>query len=127
VGLKAMSWLAVGLGAALGAWLRWGLTWLAQLHSHIQIGTLAANLVGGYLIGLAAGLLRQLSGPVARMAAVRDHRLPRRPDHLLQLFRRGDGAAAARRLRLGAGAFGACTCWARLLLHRGFATWRAIA
>jgi CrcB protein len=51
-----MSWLAVGLGAAFGAWLRWGLTvFLAQLHSHIQLGTLVANLVGGYLIGLALG------------------------------------------------------------------------
>jgi CrcB protein len=48
--------LAVGLGAALGAWLRWGLTiLLGGLHSHIQVGTLAANLVGGYLIGLALG------------------------------------------------------------------------
>jgi CrcB protein len=51
-----MSWLAVGLGAAFGAWLRWGLTiFLGQLHSHIQLGTLVANLVGGYLIGLALG------------------------------------------------------------------------
>jgi len=51
-----MSWLAVGFGAAFGAWLRWGLTiFLGQLHSHIQLGTLVANLVGGYLIGLAMG------------------------------------------------------------------------
>jgi CrcB protein len=52
-----MSWIAVGVGAALGAWLRWGLTiFLGQLHSHIQLGTLVANLVGGYLIGLGLGL-----------------------------------------------------------------------
>jgi len=48
-----MSWVAVGVGAALGAWLRWGLSiFLGQLHSHIQLGTLVANLLGGYLIGL---------------------------------------------------------------------------
>jgi CrcB protein len=51
-----LSWVAVAVGAALGAWLRWGLTlFLAQLHAHIQLGTLVANLVGGYLIGLALG------------------------------------------------------------------------
>lgn len=47
-------WLAVGLGAALGAWLRWGLSLLlGSAHGVLQIGTLAANLIGGYLVGLA--------------------------------------------------------------------------
>lgn len=51
-----MSWIAVGLGAALGAWLRWGLgLWLGSLHGFVQAGTLAANLAGGYLVGLALG------------------------------------------------------------------------
>ena len=51
-----LSWVAVAVGAALGAWLRWGLTlFLSHLHAHIQLGTLVANLVGGYLIGLALG------------------------------------------------------------------------
>jgi CrcB protein len=45
---------AVGVGAALGAWLRWGLTvWLNPRAPHFPLGTLAANLVGGYLVGLA--------------------------------------------------------------------------
>ncbi|MFO1323803.1 MAG: fluoride efflux transporter CrcB [Burkholderiales bacterium] len=45
---------AVGLGAAVGAWLRWGFsTWLNPRVPHFPLGTLAANLVGGYLIGLA--------------------------------------------------------------------------
>lgn len=49
-----LSVAAVGLGAALGAWLRWGLgLWLGGLHGLVQAGTLAANLVGGFLIGLA--------------------------------------------------------------------------
>jgi CrcB protein len=58
-----MSWAAVGIGAALGAWLRWGLTiFLGQLHSHIQLGTLVANLVGGYLIGLGLGFFGSYPG-----------------------------------------------------------------
>lgn len=51
-----MSWLAVGLGAAIGAWLRWGLAlWLGAAHGKVHLGTLAANLGGGYLVGLALG------------------------------------------------------------------------
>lgn len=45
---------AVGFGAAIGAWLRWGLAaWLNGKSPSFPLGTLAANLVGGYLIGLA--------------------------------------------------------------------------
>ena len=45
---------AVGIGAALGAWLRWGFsTWLNPIVPHFPLGTLASNLVGGYLVGLA--------------------------------------------------------------------------
>jgi CrcB protein len=50
--------LAVGGGAALGAWLRWWLgIVLNPLFPTLPLGTLAANLVGGYLIGLALALL----------------------------------------------------------------------
>src|SRR6476646_12172727 len=46
--------LAVGIGAALGAWARWGLgLWLNALLPQLPLGTLAANVVGGYLIGLS--------------------------------------------------------------------------
>ena len=52
----ALSFAAVGLGAALGAWLRWALALgLAGLHPKVQAGTLVANLGGGYLIGMALG------------------------------------------------------------------------
>lgn len=45
---------AVGIGAALGAWLRWALGgWLNPLVPALPLGTLAANLIGGYLVGLA--------------------------------------------------------------------------
>ena len=46
------SWLAVGGGAALGAWLRWGLG-IALNVSMLPVGTLIANLGGGLLIGMA--------------------------------------------------------------------------
>lgn len=48
------SLLAIGLGAALGAVLRWllGLS-LNALFPTVPPGTLAANLIGGYLIGIA--------------------------------------------------------------------------
>lgn len=46
--------LAVALGAACGALLRWGLGLsLNWLYPPIPPGTLAANLIGGYLIGIA--------------------------------------------------------------------------
>ena len=45
---------AVGIGAAFGAWLRWGFsTWLNPRLPHFPLGTLVANLVGGYLVGFA--------------------------------------------------------------------------
>ena len=46
--------LAISIGASLGALLRWwlGLT-LNGLFPSIPPGTLVANLVGGYLVGLA--------------------------------------------------------------------------
>ena len=46
--------LAVGIGGALGALLRWvmGIA-LNPLSPHVLLGTLVANLLGGFLIGLA--------------------------------------------------------------------------
>ncbi|MBI2380809.1 MAG: fluoride efflux transporter CrcB [Gammaproteobacteria bacterium] len=50
--------LLVGLGAALGAWSRWALSLaLNSLYPALPLGTLAANLVGAYLMGLALGLI----------------------------------------------------------------------
>jgi CrcB protein len=46
--------LAVGGGAAIGAWLRWGLgIMLNPVFPTLPLGTLAANLSGGLLMGLA--------------------------------------------------------------------------
>ena len=52
-----MNWiglLVIGIGASLGAWMRWVLgLWLNPLFPSVPMGTLAANLVGGYLVGAA--------------------------------------------------------------------------
>ena len=51
---------AVSLGAALGALLRWVLSLgLNHVWPALPMGTLVANLVGGYLIGLAMALFAQ--------------------------------------------------------------------
>jgi CrcB protein len=52
--------MAISAGAALGALLRWELgTNLNNLFPTIPPGTLAANLVGGYLIGVAVAFFAQ--------------------------------------------------------------------
>jgi len=54
--------LAVGVGAAIGAWLRWGLgLMLNATIPALPLGTLFANLVGGYFIGLFMGLFTMTS------------------------------------------------------------------
>lgn len=55
--------LAVGVGAALGAWLRWllGLA-LNHLFTLMPPGTLVANLIGGYVVGAALGVFVQIPG-----------------------------------------------------------------
>ncbi len=54
------AFLAVGIGAAIGAWLRWGLgLWLNPTVPELPMGTLSANIVGGYLIGLAIAFFMQ--------------------------------------------------------------------
>ncbi|MEO1957285.1 MAG: fluoride efflux transporter CrcB [Methylophilaceae bacterium] len=50
-------WIAVGAGAAIGAWLRWGLGLMFnETHPMLALGTLLANVLGGYLMGLAIGI-----------------------------------------------------------------------
>ena len=65
--------IAVGLGAAIGAWLRWGLSaWLNPRAPQFPLGTLAANLVGGYLVGFAVAFFaaRQDLSPDVRLFAI---------------------------------------------------------
>ncbi|MDH2918367.1 MAG: fluoride efflux transporter CrcB [Sideroxydans sp.] len=54
------SFIAIGLGAACGAWLRWGLgLWLNASVPSLPLGTLTANLLGGYLVGLSIAFFMQ--------------------------------------------------------------------
>ena len=49
--------LAISIGASFGAVGRWLLSlWLNKVFLYIPLGTLIANLLGGYLIGIAFGL-----------------------------------------------------------------------
>lgn len=64
---------AVGLGAALGAWLRWILgVFFNPLFPTLPLGTLAANLGGGYLIGMAVEFFGTRAGlpPEYRLFAI---------------------------------------------------------
>src|SRR5438067_10685285 len=123
-----MSWAAVGIGAALGAWLRWGLSIaLGHLHSHIQLWTLAANLVGGYLIGLALGFFGTTPGlpPEWRLFAITGFlggftTFSSFSGESMVLLQRGQyGWALAHTAVHLLGSIGCCIA--------GFATWRAIA
>ena len=56
-----LSILVIGFGAGCGAVLRWALgLWLNSLFPAIPPGTLAANLIGGYVIGAAIAFFAAL-------------------------------------------------------------------
>ncbi len=62
--------VAVGAGAAIGAWLRWWLgIVLNPLFPTLPLGTLTANLVGGLLMGVAMELMTRHTfvSPEARL------------------------------------------------------------
>lgn len=64
--------IAICLGASAGALARWGLgLWLSP-GGVIPWGTLAANLIGGYLIGVSVAVFQALPqlDPVWRLALV---------------------------------------------------------
>ncbi|MEI8157171.1 MAG: fluoride efflux transporter CrcB, partial [Burkholderiales bacterium] len=64
--------IAICLGASAGALARWGLgLWLSP-GGVIPWGTLAANLIGGYLIGVCVAVFQALPqlDPVWRLALV---------------------------------------------------------
>ena len=67
-----ISVLAICIGASLGALARWRLgLWLSP-GALIPLGTLAANLIGGYLIGICVAVFQALPqlDPVWRLALV---------------------------------------------------------
>ncbi len=70
--------LSICIGASLGALARWQLgLWLNPSATHLvghalPLGTLAANLIGGYLVGVAVAVFQALPDldPVWRLALV---------------------------------------------------------
>ncbi len=65
--------VAICIGASLGALARWRLgLWLTTGASVLPWGTLAANLVGGYLIGVCVAVFQALPqlDPAWRLALV---------------------------------------------------------
>ena len=71
--MNAAGLFAVGAGAAIGAWLRWALSLsLNAVFPNLPLGTLSANLVGGFLIGVAVELyaLHPLVAPEIRLFVI---------------------------------------------------------
>jgi len=56
----------------LGAWLRWGLTtWLNPVVPSLPLGTLAANIGGGYAVGIAVAFFSSSEiSPEWRLAVI---------------------------------------------------------
>lgn len=61
--MTGAGFLAIGIGAALGAWVRWGLAVLLNAtFPLLPLGTLAANVIGGFGIGLAVETFARSAG-----------------------------------------------------------------
>lgn len=68
--MTVQAFVAVGVGAAVGAWMRWALAAvLNPVFPTLPLGTLAANLVGGFLMGVAMALMNhfQAMAPELRL------------------------------------------------------------
>lgn len=71
--MEPAGFAAVGIGAALGAWLRW---WfgvrLNPVFPILPLGTLAANLLGGLLVGVAVAFFNRHPSlaPEARLLVI---------------------------------------------------------
>ena len=62
-GVTSLGFAAVGIGAAVGGWARWILGILLNpIFPSIPLGTLTANLVGGYIVGVAVEYLSRHAG-----------------------------------------------------------------
>jgi fluoride exporter len=67
-----VSVFAICIGASIGALARWGLGLWLNPGAVLPWGTLAANLIGGYLIGVCVAVFQSLPqlDPVWRLALV---------------------------------------------------------
>jgi hypothetical protein len=89
--------ISISAGASVGALIRWYLAGrFNPFHPYLPPGTLAANLIGGYLIGVAIAVF-------ASLPELSPQWLPWRAHDLLHLLRRSGHPAAAGPARLGAG------------------------
>jgi fluoride exporter len=126
--VTASALAAVGVGAMLGAWARWGLgAWLNALVPSLPMGTLAANVAGGYLVGIAVALFGANThmAPEWRLACITGFlgaltTFSTFSAESVQLLQHGKYLAAG--LHSGAHLFGAV-----LATFLGFATYRALA
>ena len=81
------AFLAIGIGAASGAWLRWGLGILLNpVFPTLPLGTLAANLLGGFLMGMAMHFLTRTRHPCPGNSPGHHHRLFGRSHYLFHLL-----------------------------------------
>lgn len=67
-----LSVIAICIGSSLGALLRWQLGLWLNPGAVIPMGTLAANLLGGYLVGVAVAVFQALPhlDPAWRLAII---------------------------------------------------------
>lgn len=67
-----LSVFAICIGASIGALSRWGLGLWLSTGAVFPWGTLAANLIGGYLIGIAVALFQAMPhlDPAWRLAII---------------------------------------------------------
>ena len=67
-----ISVIAICIGASVGALARWGLELWLSPGAIIPFGTLAANLIGGYLVGICVAVFQAMPqlDPVWRLALV---------------------------------------------------------
>jgi fluoride exporter len=123
-----LGFIAVGIGAALGAWLRWGLSaWLNPRLPDLPAGTLMSNLIGGYLVGLAVAYFaaRHDLAPELRLFVVTGFlggltTFSTFSSEVTQLLLRGEYA-------MGGGLALAHVAGSLLLTVAGLATFRALA
>lgn len=126
--MTASALAAVGVGAMLGAWARWGLgAWLNPLVPSLPMGTLAANVAGGYFVGLAVAFFGANThmAPEWRLACITGFlgaltTFSTFSAESVQLLQHGKYLEAG--LHSGAHLFGAI-----LATFLGFATWRTLA
>jgi fluoride exporter len=72
-GVTSLGFAAVGIGAAVGGWARWILGILLNpIFPSVPLGTLAANLIGGYIVGVAVEYLGRHAGlpPEVRLLVI---------------------------------------------------------